>query len=506
MENVLETREITPDWIRAMAKEMKVTIPDLLALDQNVDPFYATGGKAKTRNGQWAYHWWKELGKPKIHGRAFNYALMGKAHLPHNNVLYDGSDKHYSFSRRALELARYQGLIPYEKIPDHKTRFHANFYTWEHEDINKLVDFNVDYEWIVNKVLKQFASIWYPYLLQDTVCEAWIEKSSIVETVEPILNSYKANYIEGEGDISLTRCWEFVGRVITYYKELGISKFRVFYISDFDPVGISMPVSMARKVEYLLYKMLKMMGIPYGVIDVRVEDIVVTPEQVEEFGLKPTKVPEDKITAKDGSKRRTAYATRVADFKRIFGVVGVVELEALTITEPKEVPRVLRERLSRYYDKEVDRWIKFEHGRIKTIIRTILDNVDWNDLPQLGELRIDWKPLVDYVETVEPPEAHHNESSDWGIFWLLESRLDYAEQLLRYSQFKLNQKTEVIAKEYPKGERPEPAERKEGISLSDEEFEQFLEQVAEKQHKLREIKEVEESKELDDSYFMDEEE
>ena len=179
------------------------------------------------------------------------------------------------------------------------------------------------------------------------------------------------------------------------------------------------------------------------------------------------------------------------------------------------MPRLLAERLSRFYDKEVDRWIKFEHGRIKELIEKILSNVDWNDLPRLGSLRIDWYPLVEYVEAVTPPVAHHNESADWGIFWLLESKLDYAKQLVRYSQFRMNQKDVVLKEQYPIGECPEPAEREEGESLTEEEFEEFLEYAGKKQHELREedekhiVREHEndgESEELDDSYFMNEEE
>lgn len=483
MTQPFETRKINGETLRQLAKQMKVPVTKLLALDKKVDPFYADATPAKFRNAEWITRKWKDMGSPKIHTRGLNYSLIGVANLPHDGRLYDGAKKDYSFAVNSLEMARYQGLIPYEKIPDHKTRFHRNFLTYKHNDIMRLTDFSVDYEWIEKQVLDHFYAIWYPYQLQDTVCEAWIEKSSIVETLEPILKSYKANYIEGEGDISLTRCWEFSERVREYYYELDIHKFRVFYISDFDPVGLSMPISMARKVEYLIYKMLNYYDIPFGVIDVRVEFIAVTPEQVDKFGLKTTKVPKEKMTRKNGKK--SSYATRVKKFHRIYGVKGVVELEALTQTKPREIPAVVRDRLSRYYDKEIDRWIKFEMKRVHQIISTTLKNVDWNDLPKLGSLRIDWTPLEEYVEAVKPPVAHHNEFHDWGIFWLLESKLDYIKQLLRYNEFRLNLKDDYYDNRYPDGLRPLPAVREEGESLSDEDFEKYLAYVAQKQHELR---------------------
>jgi len=484
-EGVFKTRKIDGNIIRRTAKKLKCKITDLLALTTMVDPFWAGATPSLKRAAEWAARLWREMGKPEIHGRGFNYSLMGHARLPHDGRLYDGSDKDYAFSRRALEQARYQGLIPYEKIPDHKTRFHQNFEFLEHNDIHELVNFNVNYEWIQENVLYHFWKIWYPYQLQDTVCEAWIEKSSVVKSLKGVMTSYKANYIEGEGDISLLRCWEFVQRIIKYYNTFGIKKYRVFYISDFDPVGLSMPISMARKVEYLIYKELDKLNMPIDEIDIRVEDIAVTPEQVKNFALKPTKVPKEKVTRKDGKK--SSYATRVKRFRKIYGIAGVVELEALTQTDPEELPRVLRERLSRYYDKEVDRWINFEMDRIRTIIKTILDNVDWNDLPKLGSLRIDWSPLEEYVEIVTPPEARHNESSDWGVFWLLESKLDYAQQLLRYKQFKFNKKDEYMKTRYPEGRKPEPAKRIEGKSVTEEKFQEFLVYTIRKQKELREI-------------------
>lgn len=483
-ENPFETRRIDANFIKQLAKRMNIGVKDVLALSENVDPFYADGGPAKIKKAKWITQVWKDMGSPKIHGRALNYWMMGRAYLPHNGKLYDGSKSAYAYCVQALGLARYLGMIPYDKIPDHKTTFHQNFYNWEHNDIDELASFTLDYEWIENKILDHFKRIWYPYQLQDTVAEVWIEKSSVVSSLKSTMRSYQANYIEGEGDISLTRCWEFTERVVEYYMCLGIKRFRVFYISDFDPVGLSMPISMARKVEYLIYRTLYEKNIPPNLIDIRVEDIAVTPEQVDEFKLKTTKVPKEKITRKDGTK--SSYAVRVKKFSRIYGVTGVVELEALSQTVPTELGRIVKDRLSKCYDKEIDYWIDEQMERVRAIIKTTLNNVDWNDLPKLGKLRIDWSPLVEYVGSVTPPEARHNEFHDWGIFWLLESKLDYAKQLKRYTQFRLNMKEEYFKERYPEGQRPLPSIKEEGKSMTDEDFKDYLEYVARKQHELRE--------------------
>ncbi len=484
MSNLFQTRQINAKTLQNVAQQNKIPITSLIVLDQKIDPFFTLSGKAKPKKAKWITRFWKDMGSPTIHQRGIHYALMGESHLPHSGKIYEGIASDQNYGIVALEHARYQELIPYEKIKDYRTTFHQKFRMYDHENINELVDFKIDFKWIEERILDRFYAIWYPYPQQDVICECWSEKRSILEVIMPILNRYNCNYIEGDGDISLTRCYEFTSRVIDYYHRLGIKKFRVFYISDFDPVGRSIPISMARKVEFLIYRILNMLGISFLEIDIRIESIAVTPEQVSGLKLKTVPIPKEKTTRSDGKK--ASYATRKRKFYRIFKVNGVVELESLVDKSPDEVSRIMEDRLSRFYDTSVDIWIDKEMKRVRKIIRIIMAHADWTKFVEEGELKVDWSPLVEYVEAVEPPKANHNEYYDWGLFWLLESQLDYAQQLYRYSLFRLNKGDKYHKEQYSGKPIPEQSHTIEGHSITDEDFEtKFIPYVIRKQQELR---------------------
>jgi len=452
MENNKKRRKINHKTIQELAKKLKVASRDLVALDPNNDPFYMSGMPAKQRDGRWIAKFWKEvLGGKTIHPRGINYKLWTTEQVrPDTKKLYLGTKNDWKFARTAITAARYMGLIPYEKIIDNKSQFKKYFYELKDESIHKLTDFSIDYSWIHEKIMEQFETIWRPYPHQDTICEVWIEKSSVKSDVEPVIRKYSANWIIGyTGDISLYHCHDFVRRAVAYYIKFGIKKYRIFYIADFDPVGRNMPISMARKVEYLLAEYCDKIGMDLDMLDIRLESIAVTPQQQKQFNLKPTHVPHDKLKpSKDG--RKNPYSTRVRKFKKIHGIAGVVELESLTQDVPEELPRILEERLSRYYDIGIDEFIDEKHEESKEIIEEILEKVDWEAPIELGNLPIDWQPLIDFVESVEIPDAEHTEETDQGIFWLLESHLDYVEQLKRYNLFKYGKEDEWLQEQSTK--------------------------------------------------------
>jgi hypothetical protein len=64
------------------------------------------------------------------------------------------------------------------------------------------------------------------------------------DVLVPLCHAYQANLITGLGEMSITACHNFLGR-----RHLG-KPARIFYISDFDPGGRSMPVAVARKLEW----------------------------------------------------------------------------------------------------------------------------------------------------------------------------------------------------------------------------------------------------------------
>ena len=124
--------------------------------------------------------------------------------------------------------------------------------------------------------------------------------------------------VTGLGELSFTH----VERVLLHRKPT-----RILYISDHDPAGDHMPVSVARKIEYLLRR-------DGHDLDVRLDPLVLTREQVERYRL-------PRIPIKDSDKRKRNFEARHGD-------EGAVELDALEALHPGELARIVEAAIDRY--------------------------------------------------------------------------------------------------------------------------------------------------------------
>jgi hypothetical protein len=164
-------------------------------------------------------------------------------------------------------------------------------------------------------------SITPPEIAEPYAVELWIEKSSMAAVLGPIARRYGVTLITGVGELSLTRVHELVERVSEHRR-----KTRIIYISDFDPAGNAMPVSIARKIEF----MLRRDGLD---LDIRLDPLLLTREQVEHYRL-------PRIPIKDSERRKGAFEERFGE--------GAVELDALEALHPGELARLVIERIEVY--------------------------------------------------------------------------------------------------------------------------------------------------------------
>ena len=109
---------------------------------------------------------------------------------------------------------------------------------------------------------------------------------------------------------------------------------RIFYVSDFDPAGQSMPVGVARKVEYFLQE-----GRCNGA-DIKLFPVVLTIDQIRRYRLPRTPIKE---TEKRAGKFEDRYGA------------GAVELDALEALHPGTLATILTSEIGRYYDRALDR-------------------------------------------------------------------------------------------------------------------------------------------------------
>jgi hypothetical protein len=162
---------------------------------------------------------------------------------------------------------------------------------------------------------------------QASHLELWCEKSTMNDVLEPLCRAYGMNLQTGLGELSITATLALVHRL----EEAG-KPARIFYVSDFDPAGQSMPVSVSRKVEYFV----RTLGLD---LDVRVFPVILTVEQVQYYQLPRTPI-------KEAERRRIGFEDRYGE--------GAVELDALEALYPGELQGLLRQCIECYYDPTLE--------------------------------------------------------------------------------------------------------------------------------------------------------
>ena len=145
--------------------------------------------------------------------------------------------------------------------------------------------------------------------------EVWVEKSTMNDILEPICVEHGITFQTGVGEMSITRVRELMKRIIELDRPA-----RIFYLSDFDPGGISMPMSVARKTEYAVRA-------DNPGLDLQVVPLAMSRDQVVQYGLPTIPIKETEVRADKFMERQE--------------VDGAVELDALEALHPGEGPKHL---------------------------------------------------------------------------------------------------------------------------------------------------------------------
>ncbi|GHO77791.1 hypothetical protein KSD_55620 [Ktedonobacter sp. SOSP1-85] len=144
----------------------------------------------------------------------------------------------------------------------------------------------------------------------------------------PLCERYGMNLQTGAGELSITAALNMVRRIEQVSKPA-----QIFSISDFDPAGQSMPVAMARKLEYFV----RTRQVEQ---DIRLFPLVLTAGQVQEYRLPRTPI-------KESERRRSGFEHRYGE--------GATELDALEAIAPGALARIALEAVERCYDPDLRR-------------------------------------------------------------------------------------------------------------------------------------------------------
>jgi hypothetical protein len=430
--------DIDYDYLKQEAKERGVPVGDLMALSPSNDPFYA-GTPGDVKLARWFRNLWQRFGYISgVHIRRMHYQIISQdppVALP-DGTPYENTERCWDKLNQAAKQARYLGMVKATAFVDRRNP-PPTVYMAElppdptvgtmnalPDDFAALPDFPKPPTYYINDYDAKGR--------QRYMVEIWCEKSTMNDVLLPFCQEHGFNLVTGLGELSITAVVQAVERV----RQIG-KPTRIIYVSDFDPAGAGMPVSVARKIEYMLRD-----GDEYY-MDIRLDPVVLTYEQVGRYRLPRTPI-------KESEKRAGRFEARYG--------TGAVELDALEALRPGELINILTRAIDEYYDSNLSyriREARNEFGSDLMAVRATLLSERAEQIatltaryaearaaaeailaPVVADLRAEWELIKQELDAraLDPeeypiPEANYAEEDDEQ---LLVSSRDYFEQLDYY--------------------------------------------------------------------------
>lgn len=375
--------------LKQLAKENGVRPQDLIALACQNDPFY-TGSPGELEKAEWFAGLWRRFGYSRgVHLRRIHYQVVSQnpPEIKPNGTVYENTLNDWDYLNLAAKYARYLRLVPAEAFVDRRNP-EALIYA-------RYGDFNEDPTpgWVVERyedwtgyalpelpalpdlpdlpTLPDYRIDGYWGIQQRYHVEVWAEKTTMNDILTPLCQACGVNLITGAGELSITAVLALMERVRDADRPA-----RILYISDFDPAGLGMPISVARKIEFFQREF------GYDDLQICLEPVVLTSDQVSEFDL-------PRVPVKDSDKRKARWVETQGE--------GQVELDALEALYPGELERIVRQAIYQYHDPQLQdraldvrrrlRWALAEgHDEVREAWAGDLDEVN----EAYSELRANW--------------------------------------------------------------------------------------------------------------------
>ncbi|ARO23983.1 hypothetical protein TAL182_CH02225 [Rhizobium sp. TAL182] len=346
--------------IGALADEIGCRREDLIALSPDNDPFYVQR-PSRAAEAEWFASLWQSLSfQAGSHLRRLHYSIISQEQqiLKPNGAQYLNTENDWKTLLSASLSARYLRLIPDGALADHRNDppiINASNSGTQQPWVRVAGGYQADltYHTPTNEV-------WPPCILggdltvaQPYLVEIWVEKSTQNDILDPLARRLGFNLVSGTGETSEILARQAVERAISDGRPM-----RILYVSDFDPGGRSMPVALARKIEFWIRE-------ADLDLDVTLDPVVLTPEQCEQYRLPRTPLKKTE--------------RRAAKFEKRFGE-GATELDALEALHPGELARIVENEVCRYIDTTLSSRVfdvSWRHRReIQRVEEEVLKNYD----------------------------------------------------------------------------------------------------------------------------------
>jgi hypothetical protein len=437
--------------LRGLAGDLGRPIRTLLALTDCNDPFYAGRGSRQAA-AEWFAGVWRRVGlSPGVHLRRIHYVLISRPDTPPlpNGRPYRNTEDCWDRLGDAARDARYLGLVPFDAITDHGSDGASIHLVEAARDAAlavaepDLLDADLPLRLLDTELPAAPTYDFTPAGVdQHYHVELWAEKTTINDVLARLGRQYGVNTVAGVGDMSATKCFEVVQRIRASGRPA-----RILYISDFDPQGFTMPVSVARKIEFIARDL---------DLDIQVRPVVLTHDQCVEYRLPRTPI-------KDSANGKGRFEERFGE--------GATELDALEALHPGLLEQILEEEILRYYDDDLDDEVERAAEDFRAELDDAEESVASDHEEALGAIRAEYDRLAEelnaeiaalrerygarFAEIAERFNAHQNTIAEAlrdaapdvdQIDWpepregdedddpLFDSTRDYVEQIDRYKE------------------------------------------------------------------------
>jgi len=356
--------------IKDLAKDTGCKVDTLIALARGNDPFYI-GTPSDWKQARWFAEMWQRFGySENVHLRRIHYRLVSDdppARGPTGEP-YENTDKCWARLCKASKSARYLGLVDGESFDDRRNpapsvSAESAAYTEIYLDAAESWGFKMGlpaFPRVPGYVLSGYEQR-QPYLL-----EVWCEKSTMNDVLQPLCRKYHANYLTSLGEFSITSVIQAAQRIAEDGRPAVI-----LFVSDFDPAGRSIPLAVARKLEYYL--------VAYAP-DSRAQ---VVPVALTEAQCKHYRLPRTPI--KKSELRRGTFETQ-------FGT-GATELDALEALHPDSLYEIVEEAMRAYYDPTLVQRVSEARDAAEWSLRHVQTSLLDEFMPEIDQLHDEYGEL-----------------------------------------------------------------------------------------------------------------
>jgi predicted nucleic acid-binding Zn ribbon protein len=405
------------------------TVSDFIVLASQNDPFYV-GTPTQRLRSDWFLSQWERFGLDEsdsiVHLRRLHYRLVSDPRpWPKTGKDYQNTDKDWGKLLQAAKWARYRGLVPFSRFEDKRNpgldSYGRDSYHPDHYEASVTGG-------AYSSLQLPYISSWHWPSSRPVDLVLFIEKTTMKDALSSVCARYGIDVVAGMGELSITACHSYLQRLRQRNKRAGGNLVGVgCYISDFDPAGRGMPVSVGRKLQFLIDS-------EFDELMLTLHPLALTLDQVKRFDL-------PRVPVKASELRRQSFREAVGE--------GAVELDALEALYPGSLGDIVDNWASQYFDGEAAQSEADFRRNVKDGISEYEQFI--KDALGLDELERDYKraatKMAQYLDQVRPSVEEWVKSGvgsiEWDFFYpagqLFDSKRDYVSQV---DVFKAHQRGE----------------------------------------------------------------